>query len=305
MCRFLEIIVPNPTTWLLQATHAMREARYLHGMPGVARVRVRHTASSARGKAVRERGLGWRPLLTVLMVVAASGGAYAQAASASATPPVVPSAAVHGKFVEIVLTAQKRHETLCSVPENVAVLSGAQLQARQIAPFEDVTRAAPGVSFAAGGGPSLDTSKSASSARPRAMPLSAFIWMRCRSPSLTHTMGRLSRHSSIWREWKCCATCKDCYSVQAPWAACCGSSATRPCSTVLAAIRLPHCPERDAAASMNEETVVNMPLIPANSRCLSASHRRMTAAGSARSAPTCSKALFQRNNFFLSEGSSS
>jgi len=58
--------------------------------------------------------------------------------------------------VEIVLTTQKRRETLCSVPESVAVQSGTQLQARQIATFEDLTRAARGVSFVAGGGAGLD-----------------------------------------------------------------------------------------------------------------------------------------------------
>ena len=105
---------------------------------------------------MRGHGFGRRELWAFLLVMAATGGAHAQVPSAAASPPVVPSAAPRGNLEEIVVTAQKRRETVRSVPESVSVLSGTQLQARQITTFEDLTRATPGLSFAAGGGPGLD-----------------------------------------------------------------------------------------------------------------------------------------------------
>jgi len=52
---------------------------------------------------------------------------------------------------EVVVTAQKRTENLKDVPTSISELSGADLQLGHIADYDDLVRAVPGVSFAAGG----------------------------------------------------------------------------------------------------------------------------------------------------------
>jgi iron complex outermembrane receptor protein len=52
---------------------------------------------------------------------------------------------------EIVVTAQKRLENVKDVPTSISEISGADLEARHIADYDDLTRSVPSVSFAAGG----------------------------------------------------------------------------------------------------------------------------------------------------------
>ncbi len=57
---------------------------------------------------------------------------------------------------EIIVTAQKRAEDAKEVPISISVLGGAALENLHIEGLEDISRAVPGLSFGAGGGPGLD-----------------------------------------------------------------------------------------------------------------------------------------------------
>lgn len=57
---------------------------------------------------------------------------------------------------EVIVTAQRRTEDVKEVPTSVSVLGGAALESGHIGGLEDISRAVPGLSFAAGGGPGLD-----------------------------------------------------------------------------------------------------------------------------------------------------
>ena len=57
---------------------------------------------------------------------------------------------------EIVVTAERRSENVIKVPASISVLGAAALQEGHVTNFEDISRAIPGVSFGAGGGPGLD-----------------------------------------------------------------------------------------------------------------------------------------------------
>jgi len=57
---------------------------------------------------------------------------------------------------EVVVTAERRREDVKDVPASISVLSGNALQESHITDFEDISRAVPGVSFGAGGGPGTD-----------------------------------------------------------------------------------------------------------------------------------------------------
>lgn len=57
---------------------------------------------------------------------------------------------------EVIVTARARSEDVKKVPTSISVLSAATLQNSHITGFEDLSRAVPGVSFGAGGGPGLD-----------------------------------------------------------------------------------------------------------------------------------------------------
>ncbi|KUR80213.1 TonB-dependent receptor [Novosphingobium sp. FSW06-99] len=66
-------------------------------------------------------------------------------ALAQATPAAEASAGDAGG--EIIVTAQKRSEDIRTVPISVSVLSGAALKDQQIANYDDLSRAVPGVAF--------------------------------------------------------------------------------------------------------------------------------------------------------------
>ena len=57
---------------------------------------------------------------------------------------------------EVIVTAQRRTEDAKEVPESISVLGGAAIENSHIEDLEDISRAVPGVSFMAGGGPGLD-----------------------------------------------------------------------------------------------------------------------------------------------------
>jgi outer membrane receptor protein involved in Fe transport len=52
-----------------------------------------------------------------------------------------------GSLQEVVVTAQKRSENLKDIPISISAISGYDLQAKQIANYDDIARAVPGVSF--------------------------------------------------------------------------------------------------------------------------------------------------------------
>ena len=57
---------------------------------------------------------------------------------------------------EVIVTAQRRTEDVKEVPTSISVLGAAALENGHIGGLEDISRAVPGLSFAAGGGPGLD-----------------------------------------------------------------------------------------------------------------------------------------------------
>jgi outer membrane receptor protein involved in Fe transport len=57
---------------------------------------------------------------------------------------------------EVIVTAQRRAEDVKEVPISISVLGQAALENSHIEGLEDISRAVPGLSFAAGGGPGLD-----------------------------------------------------------------------------------------------------------------------------------------------------
>jgi outer membrane receptor protein involved in Fe transport len=95
-------------------------------------------------------------MLSTLAMSAMQSGT-ASAAEAPAAPAETPSAAGQGTAIgEVIVTAQRRNEDVKKVPASISVLGGAVLQEGHITDFEDISRAVPGVSFGAGGGPGTD-----------------------------------------------------------------------------------------------------------------------------------------------------
>jgi iron complex outermembrane receptor protein len=78
-----------------------------------------------------------------------SGTASAQTAAAD-TP------SQSGQLEEVIVTAQKRTQDVQAIPTSISVLTGFALKEEQIASYDDITRAVPGVSFSAGGAPGLN-----------------------------------------------------------------------------------------------------------------------------------------------------
>src|SRR6185437_11596097 len=58
-----------------------------------------------------------------------------------------PAAAADTGLQEVVVTAQKRSENLKNIPISISAISAYDLQAKQIANYDDIARAVPGVSF--------------------------------------------------------------------------------------------------------------------------------------------------------------
>ncbi len=83
-----------------------------------------------------------------LVSLVAPKAALAQSASAQAAPQ-------SGELEEVIVTSQKRTQDVQAIPASISVLSGYALKQQQIASYDDITRAIPGVSFSAGGAPGL------------------------------------------------------------------------------------------------------------------------------------------------------
>jgi len=92
------------------------------------------------------QAVSWIVAATVLVTVPARA---ADPDNASAPPQA-------GGLEEIIVTSQKRTENLKEVPAAVSVINSEILKESHIEGLEDITRAIPGVSFAAGGAPGLD-----------------------------------------------------------------------------------------------------------------------------------------------------
>jgi outer membrane receptor protein involved in Fe transport len=107
-------------------------------------------------------GLACLVPLTALAQAAAVAAQPASAASAPAAPPAETPAAgtaagQRQEVQQVLVTAQKRKEDIRDVPLAVSVVTGEQLQNRQILDVEDLTRNIPNVSFSTQAGPGLST----------------------------------------------------------------------------------------------------------------------------------------------------
>ena len=90
------------------------------------------------------RGRSFLSVSTIALMFAFSGNA---ARAQTAPPaPAAPNAADQG-LQEVVVTAQKRSENLKNIPISISAISGYDLKAKQIANYDDIARAVPGVSF--------------------------------------------------------------------------------------------------------------------------------------------------------------
>jgi outer membrane receptor protein involved in Fe transport len=79
-----------------------------------------------------------------LMIALSGVAARADTAPAdTGTPPAADS----GGLQEVVVTAQKRSENLKDIPISISAISSYDIKAKQIANYDDIARAVPGVSF--------------------------------------------------------------------------------------------------------------------------------------------------------------
>lgn len=91
--------------------------------------------------------------ITLSIAVGLVGPAIATSPESSGAAPIP---AESSGLEEIIVTAQRRQEDVKEVPASISVLGGAALENGHIEDLEDITRAVPGISFLAGGGPGLD-----------------------------------------------------------------------------------------------------------------------------------------------------
>src|SRR5262249_32471829 len=92
-----------------------------------------------------------------VVAMAVSSLAGVAAAQQAAPAPAAAASAAEGDAQRVIITAQKRKEDIQKVPLSVSVVSGEQLQANQIATFDDLTRNIPNVSFNSQAGAGLST----------------------------------------------------------------------------------------------------------------------------------------------------
>jgi iron complex outermembrane receptor protein len=92
-------------------------------------------------------------LLAIAAWVVGAQGSHAQTTTASPTGGAEQSETT---LSEVIVTAERRSEDVMKVPASISVLNGATLQQDHVINLEDISRAVPGVSFGAGGGPGLD-----------------------------------------------------------------------------------------------------------------------------------------------------
>jgi iron complex outermembrane receptor protein len=81
----------------------------------------------------------------------ASAASAQETQTAQATPPAAQTAATAGQIPEVTVTAQKRSESTKDIPVSITAVTGDNLKEQHIDNVEDLTRAAPSISFGAGG----------------------------------------------------------------------------------------------------------------------------------------------------------
>jgi iron complex outermembrane receptor protein len=93
----------------------------------------------------------WKSLFTLLWIATLALPCTAGAADSAADGGVLSESSL----AEVVVTAQKRTETLRAVPQSVSVLSGAQIDEQHIGDYADLATSVPGLSYTSLGGPGL------------------------------------------------------------------------------------------------------------------------------------------------------
>jgi outer membrane receptor protein involved in Fe transport len=93
-------------------------------------------------------GLRFHPVLTAFAALTLVHPAYAQEPAAGAVSN-------NGELAEIVVTAQKRSESIKEIPISITAIGSEALSTKQIANYDDLSRAVPGLSFASGGSEGL------------------------------------------------------------------------------------------------------------------------------------------------------
>jgi outer membrane receptor protein involved in Fe transport len=91
--------------------------------------------------------MGFRGRFSLSVSILAVAAAVAAPSARAQTAAAAPSAAAPEGLEEITVTAQKRSENLKNIPISISAISGYDLQAKQIANYDDIARAVPGVSF--------------------------------------------------------------------------------------------------------------------------------------------------------------
>jgi outer membrane receptor protein involved in Fe transport len=91
-----------------------------------------------------------RLCLMLFMAAFTAGTAVADDAQTTAEPAQASGSKSDQGLQEVIVTAQKRSESIKDVPYSISAISGDQLQQQRIEDIEDVTRAIPGVSFQSG-----------------------------------------------------------------------------------------------------------------------------------------------------------
>ncbi|MEI9987789.1 MAG: TonB-dependent receptor [Aliidongia sp.] len=79
------------------------------------------------------------------LLIGLSGQAFADQAATGSS--VAASHATPGDVEEIVVTAQKRAETLKDIPISISAFNGSAIEDKHIADYDDIARAVPGLSF--------------------------------------------------------------------------------------------------------------------------------------------------------------
>ncbi|RZM36069.1 MAG: TonB-dependent receptor [Sphingomonas sp.] len=86
---------------------------------------------------------------TLLLITSAAAALMAAPATAQTTQSEAPTAAAADTFADrrddIIVTAQKREQTLIDVPQSVSVVSGASLERQQATNFKDYLKLVPGL----------------------------------------------------------------------------------------------------------------------------------------------------------------
>lgn len=94
---------------------------------------------------------------TQFVIIATGALLFVHIASAQQAPSAdqVPPSSV--KLKTIIVTAERRSENIQTVPASISAVTGAQIRERDITNVEDLARTVPGLEFAAGGTPGMDT----------------------------------------------------------------------------------------------------------------------------------------------------